>query len=74
MDVFSERVRYTVHMVDGNGNTGTVEVEVPEASETAAMRQAEFASATCSMAAWHATPWWAVRAERAPGAWMWATP
>ena len=64
--------RYTVHMVSGTGRTGTVEVEVNEVSETAAMRQAEFESRTCTMAAWHESPWRAVSADRAPGAWMWS--
>ena len=63
--------RYTVQMVNGTGQTDMVEVEISEISEATAMRQAEFESATCSLAAWHTSRWRAVSAQRAPGAWMW---
>ena len=64
---------YTVYMKDDLGNTDTVEVEVSEVSEMAACREAEFVVKTQPMCAWIETTWHAVRADRAPGAWMWAT-
>jgi hypothetical protein len=64
--------RYTVHMMNAAGNTDTVEVEVAAPNEADALAQAEFQVRTQPMRA-HVDPSWrAVRADRAPGAWMWA--